>query len=350
VSDVTPATPTPPTLREATPADEPGIQACLEESFPDNPKADATIRHWQYHNPFGDLSAWVYDDDGRIVGHYANYPVPVLLDGEAAVAGVAVDAAVSPSHQGRRLMKPLNRALYEHSATRGMRVSLAYPSNPIAVAGIRSAGWLEVARLRTLVLAVDGAWVAKRFKVPGFVGSAVRAVGFRVGRGDEGSELGGPPPGLDGLWAHTVTSAGIRNGIIRDAAWWQWRYADSPMSAYRYFEVRRGNELAGAAAVVVRDDFGGRFAYLLELQAVDGRAARGVVKAVVDNVRDISGIATVAVDGGPLHTLAKSAGLRTLPRKLEPKGLWFGFVDNDGTTADLASQPWHIGWGDLDHL
>ena len=339
-----------PVLREARPEDEDGIQACLEESFPDNPKAKAEIRHWQYHNPFGELSAWVYDDGGRIVGHYANYPVPCLLDGDAAVAGVAVDAAISPDYQGRRMMKPLNRALYEHSASKGMRVSLAYPSNPIAVAGIRSAGWLEVARLRTLVLAVDDAWVASRFKVPRLVASAVRAVGFSTGRGPVGNEVGAPPQGLDGLWAQLVRDNGIRNGIIRDAAWWQWRYADSPMSAYRYFEVRRGQSLAGAAAVVLREDFGGRFAYLLELLAVDAAAAAAVVRAVVHNVGDVSGLATVAVDRGPLHRVARGGGLRTLPVRLEPKGLWFGFVDNDGTTSHLTAQPWHIGWGDLDHL
>jgi hypothetical protein len=339
-----------PILREATPDDEAGIQACLEESFPDNPKANAEIRHWQYHNPFGELSAWVYEDDGRIVGHYANYPVPCLLDGETAVAGVAVDAAISPSHQGRRLMRPLNEALYRHSATKGMRVSLAYPSNPIAVAGIRSAGWLEVARLRTLVLAVDDRWLATRFKVPAPIARAMRAVGFSTGRGPVGDEVGSLPDGLDGLWAATVTSTGMRNGIIRDAAWWQWRYADSPLSAYRWFEVRRGRELAAAAAVVVREDFGGRFAYLLELQARDGAAAAALVRGVVANIGDVSGIATVAVDDGPVHRLARDGGLRTLPQRLEPKGLWFGFVDNDGTTARLAAQPWAIQWGDLDHL
>jgi hypothetical protein len=339
-----------PILREATAADEAGIQACLEESFPDNPKANAEIRHWQYHNPFGELSAWVYEDAGRIVGHYANYPVPCLLDGEVAVAGVAVDAAVAPSHQGRRLMRPLNEALYRHSATKGMRVSLAYPSNPIAVKGIRSAGWLEVARLRTLVLAVDDAWLARRFKVPTPIARVVRDAGFATGRGPVGDEVGAPPEGLDGLWAATVTGTRMRNGIIRDAAWWQWRYADSPLSAYRWFEVRRGRELAAAAAVVVREDFGGRFAYLLELQARDGDAAAALVRGVIGNVGDVSGIATVAVDRGPLHQLAKDGGLRTLPQRLEPKGLWFGFVDNDGTTAHLAAQPWAIQWGDLDHL
>src|SRR5205085_11354063 len=106
---------------------------------------------------------------------------------------VAVDAAVSPSHQGRRLMRPLNEALYRDSATKGMRVSLAYPSNPIAVAGIRSAGWLEVARLRTLVLAVDDAWLAKRFKVPTPIARVVRSAGLSTGRGAGGDEVRAPP-------------------------------------------------------------------------------------------------------------------------------------------------------------
>ena len=339
-----------PVLREARPEDEDGITACLVESFPDNPKARADIRRWQYHNPFGELCAWVYDDGGRIVGHYANYPVPCLLDGEVAVAGVAVDAAVSPDYQGRRMMKPLNQALYAASADKGMRVSLAYPSNPIAVKGIRSAGWLEVARLRTLVLAVDDGWLAQRFKVPRPIASAVRRIGFGSGRGPRGDEVDAPPDGLDALWAHTVRAADVRNGIIRDAAWWDWRYARSPMSTYRYFESRRGGTLAAAAAVVEREDFGGRFAYLLELQAVDGAAAREVVRAVTASLDGVSGLATVAMPDSRLLRLASSAGLRTLPQRLEPKGLWFGYVDNDGTTSHLTAAPWHIGWGDLDHL
>ena len=339
-----------PVLREARPEDEAGISACLLECFPDNPKARPEVRSWQYRNPFGQLSAWVYDDGGRIVGHYANYPVPCLLDGVPSVAGVAVDAAVAPDYQGRRMMRPLNEALYADSATKGMRVSLAYPSNPIAVKGIRSAGWLEVARLRTLVLAVDDGWLANRFHVPRPVAAAVRRVGFGSRRGPSGDEVDAPPAGLDELWATTVANGGVRNGIIRDAAWWDWRYARSPMSSYRYFETRRGDRLVGAAAVVVREDFGGRFAYLLELQAVDGDAAREIVRAVAGALGDVSGIATVAVHNGPLHDMARAGGLRTLPQRLEPKGLWFGFVDNDATTSHLTTAPWNIGWGDLDHL
>jgi hypothetical protein len=248
------------------------------------------------------------------------------------------------------MFRPLSEALYADSATKGMRVSLAYPSNPIAVKGIRSAGWMEVARLRTLVLAVDDGWLASRFRVPRVTAKAVRAAVFSIGKGAAGDEVGGVPDGLDALWARTVRDGTIRNGIIRDGAWWQWRYADSPMSTYRWFEARRDGELVGAAVVLLRDDFGGRFGYLLELQAVDPDAARRVVRAITGSLREVSGLATVAVDNGPLHRLALAAGMRTLPQRLEPKGLWFGYVDNDGTTAHLETQPWHIGWGDLDHL
>ena len=84
-----------------------------------------------------------------------------------------------------------------------------------------------------------------------------------------------------------------------------------------------------------------------------GSSRCGSVRRPADVARPCSGpppTATVAVDHGPLHRLATGGGLRTLPQRLEPKGLWFGFVDNDGTTSHLTSQPWHIGWGDLDHL
>ena len=98
-----------------------------------------------------------------------------------------------------------------------------------------------------------------------------------------------------------------------------------------------------------REDFGGRFGYLLELQAVDVDAARSVLRAVA-SFEGISGIATVAVDGGPLHRLATSAGMRTLPRRLEPKGgAWYGLVDTTGGGRAL-DVPWHVGWGDMDHL
>ena len=52
---------------------------------------------------------------------------------------------------------------------------------------------------------------------------------------------------------------------------------------------------------------------------------------------------------GPVWS-ARWGGLRALPRRFEPKSLEFGIADNAGTRPDLASAPWSVAWGDLDHL
>jgi predicted N-acetyltransferase YhbS len=340
---------TEPVLREAGPDDDEAIAALIGEAFPGNPKASVDVLRWQYReNPFGQTVSRVWDDGGRIVAHYSAFPMPYLLDGEPAMAGNAVDAAVAPSHRGRRLFTPLARALYEGCAAAGMPVAVCYASNPIAMQGVARAGVAWQPRLRTLVLPVDDAWLGRRFHLPAAAGALVRGAVFGLGRGPAGDEVGELPEGIDGLWAQ-VRATGVVNGVDRGEAWCRWRYAASPTGAYRYVEARRGGSLAGLAVVRERDDFGGRFAYLLELQAVDVDAARQVLRAV-GAIEGISGVATVAVDGGPLHRLATTAGMRTLPKRLEPKGgAWYGLVDTTGGGRDVT-VPWHVGWGDMDHL
>ena len=344
-----------PVLRPVVPGDDdPAIAACIGESFPDNPKSRLDVLRWQYRdNPFGTTAGWVWEDEGRIVGHYSAYPLPYLLDGEPATGANAVDAAIAPTHQGRRLFTPLAEALYRDCAAAGMPVAVCYASNPVAMRGVAKAGVEWQPQLRTLVLAADDAWLARRFRVPRPLAAAARRAAFGLGRGSTGTEVEQSPDGLDDLWRRVVDRGGIRNGVDRGQRWWRWRYDASPLGPYRRFEHRAptaGGRLAAAAVVAVRDDFGGRFGYLLELLAEDGDAAKAVVRAAATTVDGLSGLATIAVDGGPLHRLAKDAGLRTLPRRLEPKGAWYGLVDTTGQHPARPSAPWHVGWGDLDHL
>ncbi|MBW8827222.1 MAG: hypothetical protein JF603_12875 [Acidobacteria bacterium] len=231
-----------------------------------------------------------------------------------------------------------------------MAISYCFGSNPVALRAVGRAGWMEVARLRTLVLPVDDGWVARRFHLPRTAASMARRLAFGLGRGPTGTEAGTLPGGIDDLWARTVAAGDIRNGTIRDEAWFRWRYDASPVGGYRHIAVHAGGRLDALATVLVHDDFGGRFAYLLELVAADPDAARQVLRGVIATTPGIAGIATLAVGGGPLQRLATDAGMRTLPRRLEPKAARFGFVDNGGGTAHLRTAPWHVGWGDLDQL
>ena len=334
-------------LRPAGPDDDEAIRALFAESFPDSPKTRADVMRWQYwENPFAAPVSWVWEDEGRIVSHYAGMPVPLLFAGRDAVGAVGIDAATAPSHRGRGLFERIARAVYDDCGKHGMPATLCFP-NVNSLRGFQKAGGYDVAALRTFVLAVDDRWLASRFHAPRPVASVFRRAVFAV-RAGGGAEVAGPPDGVDQLWQSLA--AEWPYGVRRDGEWWRWRYASKPSPDYRFFEVRDGGRLRAAAVITTREDFGGRFAFLLELLAADRDAARAVVGAVAAAATDVAGLATTAIDGTPQARWARWGGLRPLPRRLAPKPLHFGVADNVGDRPDLAAAPWSVAWGDLDHL
>ena len=337
-------------LRVVGQDEDAGLRAVIAKAFPDNPKARAEITRWQYwDNPFGSTRAWVWDDGGQIVATYIGYPVPVLLDGRPGTAAIGVDAAVLPSHQGRGLFTPLSRALYADCGAHGMPLTICYP-NANSTAGITKAGWLPVARLRTLVAPFDDAWLARRFSLPRPAARLVRTAAFAPGRakGLVAVEVAAPSPDVDALWAQVAPT--VTYGVVRDAAWWRWRYSGHPDAPYRFFEVRRDGGLVGAAVTLQREAFGGTFLNVLELLTARVPAARALRSAIARAAGGAAGAALVAVPGSPLDALAVRSGFRRLPRRLEPKPLMFGAVRNGPGSPDPTVVPWSVAWGDLDHL
>ncbi len=335
-------------FREAGHEEDAAIRAVLADAFPDNPKSRPEMTAWQYwDNPFGGSRTVVYEDEGRVVAVYTGVPVPVLLGGRRDLAALGIDAAVARSHQGRRLFSPLSRALYDDLGRHGMTYTLAYPSTA-SYKGITRAGWKELARLRVNVLALSDEWMARRFHVPRLAARVGRAVAFRVSRRSVGERCEGVPSGVDELWERCA-ARDRESGVIRDAAWWAWRYARNPDRPYQYYETRSAGRLTGAAVTRKVDAFGGRFAYVLELLAADAAAARGLVGAVVDGAQ-VDGAAMVTLAGSAVDRLSRTAGFHRLPRRLEPHPQYFGVVPNALGAPDPTLLTWSVAWGDLDHL
>lgn len=333
-------------LREAGPDDDPAIRALLAANFPDNVKARPEFTRWQYwENPFGRTRSWVWDDDGRIVAHWATVPLPIVLDGRAVTGAKGVDGVTDPDYRGRGLFRSLGEALADGCRADGVPVIFSHP-NPKAARGVEQAGGRLVARVPVYVLPIDDAWVAARFRLPRPLATAARTVCFRGRRAPPGEELDAPPDGLDGLWADA--GAVVRYGIRRDAAWWRWRYAERPERPYRFFAVRDRGRLRGASVSTDVDAFGARFSYVLEFLAVDPAAASGLAQAMVSGAGTAVGAALAGLPGTPVSRMALRAGFRRLPRRLEPHPLRFMVIDCTGT--GLADRPWVMAWGDLDHL
>lgn len=332
-------------LRAATEDDDAAIRGVIASAFPDNPKQRAEITAWQYWaNPFGRTCVWVWDDDGRLAATYANFPMPALLAGEHRLAGNGVDAAVDPAYQGQGLFQPLARALYEGSRAHDIAVTLCFINNPLAIRGTTKAGWLEVGRLGVWVLPVDDAWLAHRIHAPKVVAHLVRAAGWRLPKGPEADRDTAVPTHIDELWN---LAGGVTTGVVRAQAWWDWRYGGHPDRPYTFFSTPHG-----AAVATVKEAFGGKFVYLLELLAEDGIAARALARAARTYAQSIgaTGVALLGLPHTRIAARARAAGFRQVPARMDPKPTSFGAVPNDPAYAHLASLAWSVSWGDLDHL
>jgi glycosyltransferase 2 family protein len=335
-----------PVLRRATSDDDEAIRALLGRNFPENPKRFASFTRWQYwENPFGEASSWVWQAHGRVVAHWAAIPVPMVLDGRRVTGAKGVDIATDPAFRGRGLFRSLGEALRRDCAARAIPVILTHP-NPNAARGVEQAGAQHVARVPVYVRPLDDHWLARRFHLPRPAATAVRRAVFPLRQAEGAARADGPPDGLDDLWARAGRE--VRNGIVRDAAWWAWRYGDRPGSDYRYLAVRRRGRLSGAAVLTERKAFGGRFAFVLEFLAADLDAARSLAAGAAVHA-DAVGLACAALPGTPLALQLVRSGFRRLPRRLEPHPFRFMVFDCAGL-GGLPDRPWSMAWGDLDHL
>lgn len=335
-------------LRLAGPDDDTRIRALIAAAYPDNPKADAAITRWQYwDNPFGRTRSWVWERDGQAVGHWAAVPVPLVLDGVAATGAKGVDIATHPDARRRGLFARLAARLLEDLADAQVPALLSHP-NPSSAPAVQRAGAALVERVPAFVRALDAAWLAERFRLPGPAARLAVRAAFPTRRAGPAREVDRPPEDLDALWGRLDERWGIR----RDAAWWRWRYVERPGGAYRFVEVRRNGAPVGAAALRVREAFGGRFGYVMEFLAVDEEAATALTGALGELARAerAAGLVLIGTSWSRPVALARRAGFRGLPRRLEPNPLRFLVAEPGGDSARLARRGWSAAWGDLDHL
>jgi hypothetical protein len=338
-----------PVLRRGVREDTDGICALLRRSFPDNAKGRPEVLDWQYwDNPFGPPTVYVWDDAGRIVGHYAVVAYPARISGRPGRLGIGIDAAIDPDYQGRQLFGPLTAKLYPQARADGMDAIVCYP-NDNSVRGIARQGWHELGQLRTWLLPLRAEWFARRTGLPASLlvpaVAALRRRPRRAARKFGTSEVATVQDDADLLWAQLDDE--VMNGVVRNAAWLRWRYLDRPApSPYRIFEARRAGQLQALAITTVQQQQGGTFTYLLELLAVDDRAARAVVAHVTAAVPNSAGLLVATLPRTPLARRAAAAGLLPVPQRLEEKQLHFGVV----SSSPELHAAWSLGWGDLDHL
>jgi GNAT superfamily N-acetyltransferase len=170
----------------------------LREAWGDAALSPAEFDWWFSGNPQGSLMS-VALADGRVIGVAAHSLYRFAFDREEREATFSVHATTDPVARGRGIFVKLERKHEEEAKARGAAVVLAFASAPTAPLFLGPLGWTSIGKLRI--------WARP---LPRFA--------LRRGRADRVSRFN----------FRGDAAAGWPNHIVRDAAYLNWRYLDSP--------------------------------------------------------------------------------------------------------------------------
>ena len=256
-------------LREIAAEDAPAVLALFKEVFGERPPEGWYA--WKYGAAGLDGRALgLWDEDGRLVAHYAGFPRRLLWHGRP-VAGIQIgDVMVAPHERGRLMRQGpffcVCQTFYQHwiGADKAFTVSYGFPNARHMRLGVHLGFYQDRGSVHSWV------WPAQAQRLSWF---------WRV------REVQPSDPGfdawIDAAWLALQRAMPDRVLGVRDAAHLRARFVARPGVAYRFFQVSRRGFGPGAVAVLRADgetlrwlDFIGPLnAFAVTAQAIQGVAA-----------------------------------------------------------------------------
>jgi GNAT superfamily N-acetyltransferase len=307
---------------------------------------DEEFTWWFDRNPGGEGIVSLAVDDGEVVGVAAMSFFTTLLDGVGTRLAIPVNVATDARYRGQGVFSTLEQENEAAAADAGSPLTVTFPnanSHPIFV---RRLGWTDLPRLRL--------W-ARPLRFSGVVRYALGREGQREGMRDPDDS----PRALHGLEVRPIAhfddemdelgaraADGYGSHFVRDGAYFEWRYVDSPRD-YRCFGAYRGDALVGVAVVGHTYKHGVSAGFLADLIAApdDGKAVRALVSRAVD---EVEGGADALIVLPPQSARQRRALIASGFAPSNKKLRFIGKALHDGVRVDESADAWHFTLGDFD--
>lgn len=341
-----------------------GLRDVLVATYGEAAPSQATYDWWAFGCPTAESGFMVAESEGTIAG-VQPMEMFAFTDGErTSKGGVLTGVAVHPDFRRRGIFSALISACEEEAWRRGCDFVTTMP-NERSRPGFLKLDYCDLGRRRFLARAVDGAGLGKmlagRMAPLGWcAGKALEASQrlFKTGpRGNnaEVREVRSFDDAVDEVdQAHRRLFPGVR--IRRDAAWWRWRYEQSPSRNYRILEARAGNQLMGIAVTVSEERHGTAITYVMDIAMRDTGSAAALLRAVCASAQE-AGAQVVAsvVSSREMLTLFRKNGFFAAPLWMPIKRFYSVVRFNPARERELPTQWRRIeGWnqtlGDWDNL
>jgi hypothetical protein len=297
---------------------------------------------------------WLHRAGGRVVGHMGSIPVSLQVRNRVLQTGWLVDTMVFDEHRrrglGSRLMvqahedQPFSLSLGQTAEMREIQLRL---------------GWQQIAPLEIAQLLIRPEHVL-RGKLPKPAAMAA-GLGLRASTAMRGllrgkSEVCVKPVERfgerhDTLWQ--TVSPTVACGVVRDAAYLNWKYVDQPGQRFERFEMFDGDRLIGIAVLSIRDPeatYLYRRALLVDVVAsmgADGDLER-VIRAAASAAESQGADAMVCMHVGAALTRALKANGFTLRKPERVLLIDMGELDQETQRTLLDGSGWLVTQGDSD--
>jgi GNAT superfamily N-acetyltransferase len=267
---------------------------------------------WFDGNPVGPRTIALAEEDDRVVGVLGASHYRAVVRGREAIATLPLWAVTDPDFQGRGIFQRLNGEVERAAREAGAALELGFTNKLAGPIYIAKLGWLDVARLRI--------WA--RPLLPG-----------RHGDDDERLERFGAAQEE----AYRAMRPGLPSHFVRDSAFLNWRYADSPRT-YTLLASRNGYAVVGR-----KRSRGVETAYVADLVASTFGETRSLLRRCV---RAAHGARALLALLPAVHSGAyMSAGFVPTPETIRLIGHAL-----DHGALPLGPKAWHFTLGDTDYF
>lgn len=282
------------TPRPATPEDAETLVGLFNHAF--GKEKDARTTRWKYFDgPHGASTTFLAEGVGdgeaeaRAGGAYSYVRRCMTNAGRPFVGTQASDAMVDVRFRKRGIFTGLDDACAAAAAEDDVPVCFAVAGRQ-SMHGFLKNGWQVIGTYRTWVAVLDPArLLGGRLPKP-LAAAAGALVGLGLSLFGRRPRTGAPDPAFqplvrfdaaaDLLWERVKGDLPIAG--VRDHAWLNWRYVDTPTKKHRCFAVVRDGRQD--AWVVVEDSFGR--GYVVDLLGRDAAAEDAALRGALRHLRE----------------------------------------------------------------
>ena len=354
------------TFRPANVDDKDEILKLHERSPTAGARRDAAVWDWLFlrNTSSSNLYYFLAEADGAVVAQNATLPVRLSHGGKELGGLLSLHSATDPAFGGRGLFTTLGVKLYDAVASERPLV-FGFPNPASAPIFYKKLGWVELRPFPVFVRPLGNIrtrvaeWRPRLSPAAGLVDAIApaallpaRAAERRARRtGARVVALDGFGSWADRLWEELQPALGTC--AVRDAAFLQWRFCDSPFR-YKRYGLDRGSGPVGFAVLRARP---GGFADLMELMVRPGDAT-GAELLLARATRDAWASGAIALRAiiSPRHPHRSAflkMGFLRMPRRLR-KSYSFGVcvLDRSSVTPNalLHIDDWYISGADYDFI